>query len=253
MGLHICYDLHLPGDSTEADVRARVEQLHACAGALPFEKVSLVVSIAPGDPIPESSWAPRDITNFLRTWASILSEPVDAEGCRVGPRAEVAMTAAAGLVVRPGARCEAATFGLCAPMKADDAARAPGAVDHDAWYWHYCCKTQYASLVSDEHLIRCHTSLLTLLENASRIGFTVDVLRRLPAPPPPCPPPAPRAPARRRVDADRLSYTICPGASPPGPPIHGQGDTLRILMPARSARMPTRRAPRQTWRASSCS
>ncbi len=29
MGLHICYDLHLPGDSTEADVRARVEQLHA--------------------------------------------------------------------------------------------------------------------------------------------------------------------------------------------------------------------------------
>jgi hypothetical protein len=41
--------------------------------------------------------------------------------------------------------------------------------------WHTCCKTQYASVVSDEHLIRCHLSLVSLLEAAAGIGVGVTV------------------------------------------------------------------------------
>jgi hypothetical protein len=38
-----------------------------------------------------------------------------------------------------------------------------------------CCKTQYASTVSDEHLIRCHLALVSLLEEATRLGLQATV------------------------------------------------------------------------------
>jgi hypothetical protein len=76
--------------------------------------------------------------------------------------------------VKPGDRCEAATFGLAwVPPTDEDANRL-----HDEpyiWHWHTVCKTQYASVVSDEHLIRCHTSLVALLDHAPTLGFDVTV------------------------------------------------------------------------------
>ena len=43
------------------------------------------------------------------------------------------------------------------------------------WPWHSTCRTQYASVVSDEHLIHCHTTLVALLEEAIQLGFEVTV------------------------------------------------------------------------------
>ena len=47
--------------------------------------------------------------------------------------------------------------------------------DPQNWFWHYCCKTQYASVVSDEHLLECHLSVVRMLEEAQRLGFDVIV------------------------------------------------------------------------------
>ena len=38
------------------------------------------------------------------------------------------------------------------------------------------CKTQYASVVSDDHLITCHTALVALLDHAIALGVDVEVL-----------------------------------------------------------------------------
>ena len=81
---------------------------------------------------------------------------------------------AVGFAVKPGDYCEAATFGLAwAPPKDEDGNRL-----HDEpyiWHWHTVCKTQYASVISDEHLIRCHTSLVALLDRAPALGLGVTV------------------------------------------------------------------------------
>lgn len=47
------------------------------------------------------------------------------------------------------------------------------AVDRNAgrWFWHTCCKTQYASVEGTENLLRCHCSLVALLDAATRVGI----------------------------------------------------------------------------------
>ena len=47
------------------------------------------------------------------------------------------------------------------------------------WHWHYCCKTQYASVVSDEHLLRCHLMLIDLLDSASIARFVGRLAEKL--------------------------------------------------------------------------
>jgi hypothetical protein len=43
------------------------------------------------------------------------------------------------------------------------------------WFWHCCCKTQYASVHGDDNLVRCHHSLVMLLEAARARGFVLEV------------------------------------------------------------------------------
>lgn len=43
------------------------------------------------------------------------------------------------------------------------------------WFWHQVCKTQYASLVNDDHLVFCHTTLVVLLDYAIESGWDVIV------------------------------------------------------------------------------
>ena len=75
---------------------------------------------------------------------------------------------AQGFAVQPGEGCETAFFGLL--KRSDDAG-----TRHE-WFWHCSCKTQYASLVSDQHLVKCHSSLVSVLDSA--IGLGIDVVVR---------------------------------------------------------------------------
>ena len=63
--------------------------------------------------------------------------------------------------------CETAAFGL---LQRHDPTGAPA-----EWFWHTTCKTQYASIVSDAHLIACHTSLTNVLDHAIQLGLDVVV------------------------------------------------------------------------------
>jgi len=79
-----------------------------------------------------------------------------------------------GFAVHPGRYCEGATFGLAwVPPEDEDGNRLHN--EPYVWHWHAGCKTQYASVVSDEYLIHCHKTLVALLEEAIRLGFDVTV------------------------------------------------------------------------------
>jgi hypothetical protein len=71
-----------------------------------------------------------------------------------------------GFAVAPGIGSEPASFALAKLAEPDSAGR---------WSWHCCCKTQHASAHGDEHFLKCHTSVITLLDAAQRIGIGCDV------------------------------------------------------------------------------
>jgi len=170
MGLHLCYELALPPDTPESDVAERVRRLYAEAVRIPFELVGPFVRTTAGESLGDEAEADDPLGHWFRLGAAIRLDDRDPV---TGGRTEL-LPDAIGFAVHPGRGCEAATFGLARVPPEDD----EGNPVHGLpliWHWHSTCKTQYASVVSDEHLIHCHTSLVALLEAAERLGFQVIV------------------------------------------------------------------------------
>ena len=136
---------------------ARLTALHAFAQTLPFADLSPLL-IEHGGPIHAS-----DRLASLRFWSSRIAKPSDDD---IPPRTGDPGSAQ-GFFVLAGKGCESATFGLL--RRAD----AHGA--NAEWFWYCGCKTQYASTVSDAHLIACHTALVRLLDHAVSLGIDVVV------------------------------------------------------------------------------
>jgi hypothetical protein len=155
MGLHLNYELRLPGDATVDEVRRQLGELHRRAIELPFTRVSNVAAAAdPGD-----DW----MHSALGLFARIIVEVFDEEYPPFNGDASTAI----GFLIDVGSRCEPATFAFLQRAAADGT--------NGEWFWHCSCKTQYASVVSDEHLVTCHTSLVALLDHAIACGIDVVV------------------------------------------------------------------------------
>jgi hypothetical protein len=179
MGLHLCYELALNAATPESTVIARIAALREQARALPFEVVTAVVRLTEDDlatrrPLHGLAFNQlEDVVHHSAVWArdelhgrqlGHSEEDRYAHAVEV-PRSD--RTLAIGFAVAPGRRCEPAAFGLASLRGAEgEGAR---------WWWHQCCKTQYASVVSDDHLLRCHGSLVAMLDAAERIGFETVV------------------------------------------------------------------------------
>ena len=73
---------------------------------------------------------------------------------------------AIGFAIIPGEGSEPAPFGLARLRDKSRPAR---------WSWRAFCKTQYASAVGDEHFLKCHKSVVAMLDAAKRLGFEIDV------------------------------------------------------------------------------
>ncbi len=136
---------------------AILTDLHTFAQTLTLDELSPVL-IEHGAPVDEA-----DRLTSLRFWAPIIAEPYEEEG----PRLRGDPQTAQGFFVHPGRGCETASFGLLR--------RADARGEHAEWFWRCNCKTQYASIVSDAHLIACHTALVQLLDHAIHLGIDVDV------------------------------------------------------------------------------
>lgn len=158
MGLHLNYELRRPGLEPDHEVTRILTKLRAFAGELPFRSVSELYLPGCDAAGPLGPGLER-----LRSFASIIARPYPND---VPPLIGDAVTAR-GFFVDPGTRCETAIFGFL--MRADEAAR------NREWFWHCSCKTQYASIVSDRHLVTCHTALVRLLDHAMALGVDVVV------------------------------------------------------------------------------
>lgn len=187
MGLHLCYELSLPAEASLADASAALEQLRARALELPFDDVSALVvqderalatpSTSRGlrfdrieDVVHVSARLVRDALyrDVLRDIAPHGSQADDGQGggCPSIATPDDVPVASIGFAIDPGRGSEPASFGLV---------RLDGPSRNSRWWWHWCCKTQYASVVSNEHLIRCHTGLVSVLDAAAALGLGIEV------------------------------------------------------------------------------
>ena len=170
MGLTISYSLALPASSPRTAVVEQVERLRAAAERLPFAKVGPLIALEAGESLGDMN-PPDPLELAFRLWASHGPDPDDPE---TGGSSDT-MPEAIGFTVMPGENCEPAPFGLAwVPPRDEDWQVLRG--QPWTWQWAAACKTQYASIVSPDHFVRCHTSIVALLDEAVTLGFDVRVI-----------------------------------------------------------------------------
>jgi len=165
LGLHICYEMGLPSGTSRGDVLALLAALRSRAEHLPFDEITEIREFAGADceTVPgKESWTDPWVLFRIAAMARILKNSEDDPDLLIAPHY------AAGFMILAGKRCEPAAFGF---SQAPDTLH----VRHPGWHWHYCCKTQYASVVSEAHLLRCHLSLIAVLDAARELGIEVTV------------------------------------------------------------------------------
>jgi len=172
MGLHINYELALPAGATEADARAFLIGLRSSCETLGASSVGPLMTLterelADGD----ERYEPWTIERFA--WAFVSGSREWRDGRHTGVPDDQRL-AAMVFFLYPGTGSEPAALGLVSPTAwgTPDAHRADL---QGRWYWFGHCKTQYASQVSEEHLVNCHLMVVKALEAASGRGCAIEV------------------------------------------------------------------------------
>jgi len=172
VGLHICYELALPARTPRADALSLLGELRSRSQRIAFDGVTEIRGFAGAEceTVPgQESWNDPWVLLRVAALARARRESDQDHDLLVAP------DYADGFLVLPGQRCEPAAFGF---SHAPGEVRVDGQVlpiRHPGWHWHYCCKTQYASVVSDAHLLRCHLGLIGVLDSARELGIEVTV------------------------------------------------------------------------------
>lgn len=172
MGLTIHYQLQSDTRSAK-EARQLVEQLRQRALDLPMKEVGDLVDLA-GDACDFETY---DRDHPLRWLAIQAGQLVEREGIHFSVTARHVIAFSCD----PGEGCEQANVGL---------AVYPGVVNITdprtgrarrlrtglkGWCWRSFCKTQYASQHGGEHFLRCHLSVIRMLDHARELGILAEV------------------------------------------------------------------------------
>jgi hypothetical protein len=167
MGLSIAYKLGLPAATDRETVMRRVEQLRERARQLPFALVTELMVSNHDEPLGTSGPEGIELEFWYRSWANLTLHASSESQAETLPES-------IGFVIYPGKECEPAAFGMAwSPPRGEDWNALPD--QPFTWCWQSACKTQYASIVSSEHFLSCHTSLVALLDAARELGYDVTV------------------------------------------------------------------------------
>jgi hypothetical protein len=174
MGLTIHFSLEAKTRST-TKARSLVEQLRQKALDLPFKSVSELVeietvtfdfdSLGQNDP---RRWMLIQATEYI-----VCKAPNGGEYHEIVPPTHLI-----AFETVPGDGSESANFGLCrfpAYIELNGRRRRTGL---SGWRWTSFCKTQYASnpkCGGVENFLRCHLSIVTLLDHAESLGLACEV------------------------------------------------------------------------------
>ena len=162
MGLTLHFELRLPAEASREDVLTRLTRLREIATTHNFDDVSPIIDLSTLDSEPNGALG--QVRAHLEFVANFIAEPVPNDE---RPFYVADVDSAIGFRVDPGEGSEHAMFGLMR-QRAEVG-------EHEEWYWWCSCKTQYASLVSDDHFVRVHTRLVAVLDAAVELGFVVTV------------------------------------------------------------------------------
>jgi hypothetical protein len=173
MGLTIHYTLHAQIQTPER-ARHLMDQLRSKALDLPFKEVGEIVELAG----PECDFTGRDRDDPLR-WLLTQARQLAVVGEQyhlVQPEQLVAFS------TWPGEGCEQANFGLAIYPKTveveDWSGKKTLGTGAKRWSWKSFCKTQYSSdpaLGGVENFLRCHLSVIRLLDHAQALGILDEV------------------------------------------------------------------------------
>lgn len=173
MGLHINYELWLPGDVFDASALDLLERLRGACTASGGKRVGPMMRLSAEElRTGDERYAPWTTERFAWVFAPGAMECRDGQG-RAIQSAEGCV--AAMFFLYPGDGSEAAPFGLVRPSESPGSPDAERADLQGRWYWLSSCKTQYASRLGDEHLLRCHRSVVHAIEAAMKLGFRAEV------------------------------------------------------------------------------
>ena len=171
MGLTIHYNL-MYGGSSRDEARSLVERLRQRALDLPFKEVGPVLELWAEDCDPNKA-----DKNDPNRWLVVQAEQLvkkDENYYPVPARRLIAFS------TWPGEGCEPANFGLAvypAVVPTHDGGKVQTGLS--GWSWGGFCKTQYASnpdCGGVENFLRCHLSVVRLLDHARELGFLGEVL-----------------------------------------------------------------------------
>lgn len=171
MGSTIYYELGLPHSCARITPRERLEELWSRISRAPVLELTSLFEYAGTGCGPDGTGAWGNPGELLKTCASgHLTHPeIPDRLISIDPLELI------GFVVWVGSRVEPLTLGL---------ARYPETIAwHDTalstglpgWRWHASCKTHYARVLGIDHFARCHHTVITALDLAGQLGFTVKV------------------------------------------------------------------------------
>jgi hypothetical protein len=172
MGLSICFDMRMPRETPDDRIAEILSSLHRHAATVQLNHRTPMYQLKLGELLERRTPSWTDYDFFFHTIASVTREMRDHSSDYKDEFAE--REAATGFVVHPGRGCEAAAFGFVRPLL-DSAPSDAKNTDWNTWCLYGCCKTQYASAVSEEHFVRCHLAIVELLDQAVRLGVDVTV------------------------------------------------------------------------------
>jgi hypothetical protein len=169
MGLTVHYALHAQIRSPRR-AKELMEQLRSKALDLPFKEVGELVELVG----PECDFTGRDRDDPLR-WLLTQARQMAVVGEQyhlVQPDRLVVLS------TWPGEGCEQANFGLGLYPKTVERDGKALSTGVKGWSWKSFCKTEYASdpaLGGVENFLRCHLSVIRLLDHAKAMGILEDV------------------------------------------------------------------------------
>lgn len=176
MGLTIHYSL-AANRLTVSQARAAVAKLRQRALDLPYKEVGDLIELS-GDDCDFNQKSGESSNRWLLVQAAQHIN-LDNVHFTVSPKRLIAFSA------WPGEGCEQSNFGLCQypGFILIDNPRWPFgkkrvATGFKGWSWSSFCKTQYASnpeCGGVEHFLRCHLSVITILDRARELGILADV------------------------------------------------------------------------------
>jgi hypothetical protein len=191
MGLTIHYTLSLPAKTTVREVRQKLGALRQACLDIPFQEVSEMLEFK-GET--ECNFDLRDREDPLRWFLcqadttinfkyDRTGKPVPVQGWADGSYGRSVLPEhIVGFSTYPGNGCEQANVGLSRFPRTVIVGNKRSGKNHrlsiedgGGWKWHSFCKTQYANEHGLENFLRCHLSVVAMLDAAKRIGFDVVV------------------------------------------------------------------------------